>query len=91
MSRSSNRLLFKYKVVGREPCQAHTELDDLAREFNKEGPRQPGEEDGESSDECGVFDPPRHVSFEEKIRFAEQLKKCQRGKLTRIVEVLQKE
>ena len=38
-----------------------------------------------------MFDPTRHVSFEEKIRFAEQLKKCQRGKLTRIVEVLQKE
>ena len=79
--------------VWREPSQAGQELDELAREFNKEPPKTQGEEeaDGDSSDEFGVFDPSRHVSFDEKIRFSEQLKKCKRGKLTRIVEVLQKE
>ena len=93
MSRTSNRLLYKYKVVVREPSQAGLELDELAREFNKEPPKAEGDEEGngDSSDEFGVFDPSRHVSFDEKIRFSEQLKKCKRGKLTRIVEVLQKE
>ena len=36
MSRSSNRLLYKYKIVKRAPLHVHEELDDMAREFNKE-------------------------------------------------------
>jgi len=36
MSRSSNRLVYKYKVVEREVGQGREELDDLAREFNNE-------------------------------------------------------
>mmetsp|Transcript_43514 Transcript_43514/g.57576 ORF Transcript_43514/g.57576 Transcript_43514/m.57576 type:complete len:92 (+) Transcript_43514:396-671(+) len=75
MARSSNRLLYKYKVVGREPSQKRQEFDTLAREFNNEGPKQPTDdamdEAGDSSDEFGVFDPSRHVSFDEKIRFSE--------------------
>ena len=90
MARTSNRLIYKYKVIERAPLQANEELDDLAREFNKEPPKNQDEE-GDSSDEFGVFDASRHVSFDEKIRFSEQLKKCKREKLTRIVEVLQKE
>ena len=66
------------------------DLDDLAREFNKEEAKE-GNEDGESSDEFGVFDPQKHVPFDDKVKLSEQLKKCDRNKLTRIVQALQKE
>lgn len=86
MSRTANRLLYKYKVVSKE---TNDDMDAMCREFNKEQAKQT--DDGDSSDEFGVFDPAKHVSFDEKVKFSEQLKKCDRDKLTRIVEVLQKE
>lgn len=76
------------------------ELDELAREFNREKKRAELELNnsfndvagGESSDEFGVFDPKTYVSFDEKIRLAELLKKCKNEKrLTKIVNLLQQE
>ncbi len=88
MSRTANRLLYKYKVVEKEGG-ADADMDALCREFNNEQAKKA--DDGESSDEFGVFDPAKHVSFDEKVKFSQQLMKCDREKLTRIVEVLQKE
>lgn len=86
MSRNSKRLLYKYHILERES----RELDTLAREFNRE-PIRPLDNayDGDSSDEFGVFDPETYVSFDDKIRLSEQLKKCRNEKrLTRIVHIL---
>ena len=97
MERNANRLLYKHKVLQRkkqakapveEKKEADDELDDLAREFNSEAQPKSKDDDGDSSDEFGVFDPEKHVSFDEKVRFSEQLKKCSRNKLTKIVQVL---
>ena len=45
-------------------------MDELARDFNQE-PMKDEEDSGNDSDEFGVFDPNKHVSFDEKVRFAE--------------------
>ena len=56
----------------------------MAREFNREKKRNAGVNQdvagGDSSDEFGVFDPQTYVSFDEKVRLAEQLKKCKNEK-----------
>ena len=88
MSRTANRLLYKYKVVEKEGG-VDADMDALCREFNNEEAKKA--DDGDSSDEFGVFDPAKHVSFDEKVKFSQQLMKCDREKLTRVVEVLQKE
>ena len=62
-------------------------MDELARDFNQEAGKG-GDGSGDESDEFGVFDPNKHVSFDEKVRFAEQLKKATREQLTDIVNVL---
>ena len=71
-------------------------MDDLAREFNREKKRNAGVDQdvagGDSSEEFGVFDPQTYVSFDEKVRLAELLKKCKNEKrLTQIVHLLQKD
>ena len=81
MNRISDRLLYKHKVIAREAAVAAEEadLDDLAKEFNREkkvGEKSsarngPKENDGDSSDEFGVFDPTKHVSFDEKLKLSE--------------------
>ena len=84
MERLSNRLLYKYKLVkrlvsdpagglqdlGKKQEQEKDELDELARDFNQEAEKG-GDGSGDESDEFGVFDPNKHVSFDEKVRFAE--------------------
>ena len=59
-------------------------MDDLAREFNREKKRNAGVDQdvagGDSSEEFGVFDPQTYVSFDEKVRLAELLKKCKNEK-----------
>ena len=45
----------------------------------------------DSSDEFGVFDPTKHVSFDEKIKLSELMRKCSREKLTKIVTTLMSE
>ena len=57
--------------------EEQNELDELARDFNQE-PKKEAEGSGDESDDFGVFDPNKHVSFDEKVRFAEQLKKANR-------------
>ena len=100
MSRNSNRLLYKFNILeksikapqGQIDEQADDELDSLAREFNREQPKRHTEDfDGaDSSDEFGVFDLETYVSFDDKVRLSEQLKKCKNEKrLTRIVNLLQ--
>lgn len=66
------------------------ELAALARDFNKEAD---SDEDGsgDESDEFGVFDPNKHVSFDEKVRFADQLKRATRDQLTEIIRTLNSE
>ena len=107
MERLSNRLLFKYKLVEKEieePIEIQEkvevvskkkkkekdDLEDLARHFNKEA-NQGSEESGDDSDEFGVFDPNKHVSFDEKVKFADQLKKASRDQLTELIRVLNTE
>ena len=51
------------------PTALENDLDDLAREFNKE--ERKAVNDGDSSDEFGVFDPTKHVSFDEKVKLAD--------------------
>lgn len=76
MNRISDRLLYKHKVLAKEAAAEDADLDDLAKEFNRE--KKVGEEkngpkdnDGDSSDEFGVFDPAKHVSFDEKVKLSE--------------------
>ena len=79
MERLSNRLLLKYKLVKKQStCDEHidkqneekNEMEKLARDFNQE-PKKEANGSGDESDEFGVFDPAKHVSFDEKVRFAE--------------------
>ena len=63
--------------LGKKMEKEKEELDELARDFNQEGGKD-AEDSGNESDEFGVFDPNKHVSFDEKVRFAEQLKKATR-------------
>ena len=44
--------------------------------------------DSDEDEEFGVYDPSKHVSFDEKVKFAEQLKKASRETLTEIIRVL---
>ena len=44
--------------------------------------------DSDDSEEFGVFDPHKHVSFDEKVKFAEQLKKADRETLTEVIRIL---
>ena len=46
------------------------EMEALARDFNQE-PKKDENGSGDESDDFGVFDPQKHVSFDEKVRFAE--------------------
>ena len=84
MQRLSNRLLYKYNLVKRpvpEPLdgqqdlgktrrQENDEMDELARDFNQEA-KKDDRDSGDDSDDFGVFDPNKHVSFDEKVRFAD--------------------
>ena len=43
----------------------------------------------EEEDDFGVFDPKKHVSFDEKIKLAEMIRKCNcREKLTQVVNTI---
>ena len=43
----------------------------------------------EDDDDFGVFDPKKHVSFDEKIKLAEMIRKCNcREKLTQVVNTI---
>ena len=95
MSRNSNRLLFKYGIMKKvKPARIEDDLDTLAREFNKEPLNSQGQDkeragaESDSSDEFGVFDPLKHVSFDEKVKLSDLLKKCSREKLTKVVQIL---
>ena len=46
------------------------EMEALARDFNQE-PKKDENGSGDESDDFGVFDPQKHVSFDEKVRFAD--------------------
>ena len=68
------------------------EMIDMLEDFDKAGQSKAvKQEEGEDSDEFGLFDPTKHVSFDEKIRFSELIKKCSREKLTEVVRALRKE
>ena len=60
-------------------------MKEMLEDFDK---KNNARNDDDDSDEFGVFDPAKHVSFDEKIRFSEQIKKCSRDKLTEIVKAL---
>jgi hypothetical protein len=90
METLSSGLQRKFKLEQFRAVDEDAAMQDLLDDFDKQNPKK-REESGDDSDEFGLFDPTKHVSFDEKIRFSEQIKKCSRERLTEIVNALRKE